>query len=75
MNISDVAKNQKSFIFGSKFTGELMLYDISTEDIVNMKLPKLMKNANIVNAKFTPDCQQIFIQYDNRKFLFYNVKY
>ena len=32
-----------------------MLYDISSEDIVSMKIPELMKNTDLVNVRFTND--------------------
>ena len=75
VNIAEVAPNQKSFIFGCKLTGCLMLYDISSEDIINFQIPSLMKTSTLISATFTNLSQQLFLQYANRKFLFYNIKY
>ena len=32
-----------------------MLYDISSDDIINLEIPKLMENVTLINAIFTID--------------------
>jgi len=32
-----------------------MLYDISSEDIIHLEIPKLIENTTLVNAIFTID--------------------
>ena len=34
-----------------------MLYDISSEDIINLEIPKLMQNSTLINATFTNNGQ------------------
>jgi len=42
VNLSEVSNNQKKFIFGSRLKNSIMLFDISTDDIVSMKIPDLI---------------------------------